>query len=166
MAGDKVTSTLNLIHIYFVLGRVPEENLVYIGIREIDPGEWMNIQSTRVKVFTMRDVDKLGISKVMEITKDHLKTDAGHPVHVSFDVDSFDPSVMACTGTKVPGGLTLREGLFIAETLAKTNLVGMDVVEFNPQLGSEEEQRRALQTINTLIATILTGNRTKIPFNC
>ena len=42
------------------------------------------------------------------------------PIHMSFDVDSMDPSLIPSTGTRAPGGLSLREGLYIAEELAST----------------------------------------------
>lgn len=42
------------------------------------------------------------------------------PIHLSFDVDSLDPSLAPSTGTPVLGGLSLREGLYIAEEVANT----------------------------------------------
>ena len=43
------------------------------------------------------------------------------PIHLSYDVDSLDPSCALSTGTPVVGGLTLREGFFIAEEIAATS---------------------------------------------
>lgn len=55
------------------------------------------------------------------------------PIHLSFDVDAIDPSYVVGTGTPVRGGLTLREGDFIAECVAETGqCVAVDLVEINP----------------------------------
>jgi arginase len=60
------------------------------------------------------------------------------PIHLSFDVDALDPMWAPSTGTPVRGGLTLREGDYIAESVAETgSLVAMDLVEVNPSLQAE-----------------------------
>lgn len=57
------------------------------------------------------------------------------PIHLSFDVDAIDPMWAPSTGTPVRGGLTLREGDFIAECVAETgSLIALDLVEVNPSL--------------------------------
>ncbi|VDH90705.1 arginase [Mytilus galloprovincialis] len=62
------------------------------------------------------------------------------PIHLSFDVDSLDPSLAPSTGTPVLGGLSLREGLYIAEEVANTGRLSViDVAEVNPSLGSEQD---------------------------
>ena len=65
------------------------------------------------------------------------------PIHLSFDVDALDPSVCPSTGTPVRGGLTLREGDFIAECVHQTgSLVAVDLVEINPQIEDSTETVR------------------------
>ena len=68
-----------------------------------------------------------GIGRVMEMALGHIGTDT--PIHLSFDVDALDPQWAPSTGTPVRGGLTLREGDFIAESVHGTgSLVAMDLV--------------------------------------
>lgn len=63
----------------------------------------------------------------------HIGTDT--PIHLSFDVDALDPVFAPSTGTPVRGGLTLREGDFIAESVHETGqMVAFDLVEVNPEL--------------------------------
>lgn len=63
------------------------------------------------------------------------------PIHLSFDVDALDPQWAPSTGTPVRGGLTLREGDYICESVHQTgNLVAMDLVEVNPRLAEKEMQ--------------------------
>lgn len=47
-------------------------------------------------------------------------TRANKPIHLSYDIDAIDPSVTPATGTPVVGGLTYREGVYIAEHLCQT----------------------------------------------
>ncbi len=54
-------------------------------------------------------------------------------IHVSFDLDSLDPLYAQGTGTRVPGGLTYREGNLALEMIALTEkLVSAEFVEVNP----------------------------------
>ncbi|EGE01499.1 arginase [Trichophyton equinum CBS 127.97] len=76
-----------------------------------------------------------GIGRVVEMALAHIGNDT--PIHLSFDVDALDPQWAPSTGTPVRGGLTLREGDFIAECIHATgNLIAMDLVEVNPSLAS------------------------------
>jgi agmatinase len=57
-------------------------------------------------------------------------------VYLTFDVDFFDPSVMAATGTPVPGGGSWYPTLAcLQELFARKTVVAMDVVELAPQPG-------------------------------
>ena len=63
----------------------------------------------------------------MELALGHIGNDT--PIHLSFDVDALDPQWAPSTGTPVRGGLTLREGDYIAECVHETgSLVAMDLV--------------------------------------
>lgn len=115
-------------------------DLVYIGLRDVDPGEYHILKNLGIQYFTMRDIDRLGIQRVMEVTLDHLLSRKQRPVHLSFDIDAFDPSLAPATGTPVNGGLTYREGIYITEEIHNTGLLSaMDLVEVNPVLGANPE---------------------------
>ncbi|XP_051928352.1 arginase-1 [Hippocampus zosterae] len=124
---------------------VSAKHLVYIGLRDLDPEEHFLLNLVGAKAFSMTQVDALGIGRVMEETCDLLcKGGARRPIHLSYDVDALDPAVTPATGTPVMGGLTYREGVYIAEHLANTGLLSaVDVVEVNPAVGvSEQDVRR------------------------
>jgi len=90
----------------------------------------------------MTEVDKYGIGKVMEMALDHVNPKRDKPIHMSYDVDGIDPLVVPSTGTTVKGGLTYREGRHICEVVAETGrLVGIDIVEVNPAIGTEKDVR-------------------------
>jgi arginase len=111
--------------------------LVYVGLRDVEKPERKLIASLGIRAFTMTDIDRLGIGKVMEMALDTLLGGKGgeHPLHVSFDVDAVDPTIIPGTGTAVQGGLNYREAHYLCEACAETGLLGsMDVVEVNPLL--------------------------------
>lgn len=105
-------------------------SLVYIGLRDIDSGERKILKEHNIKAFSMHEVDKWGIGKVVDMALDHVNGAAGkrqRPIHLSLDVDGLDPSVTPSTGTPVRGGLTFREGHYICEALYETGcLAAMD----------------------------------------
>lgn len=116
--------------------------LVYIGLRDVDRGEKQILRENGIRAFSMHDIDRHGIGRVMEMALAHIGSDT--PIHLSFDVDALDPQWAPSTGTPVRGGLTLREGDYIAECVHETGqLVAMDLVEVNPSL----EERGASETI-------------------
>ena len=62
-------------------------------------------------------------------------SEEGRKIHISFDIDVLDPAFTVATGTPVPGGLTMREGIMIVRRLcAESNVVGFDLVELHPSL--------------------------------
>ncbi|XP_043860208.1 arginase-1 [Dromiciops gliroides] len=130
------------------------KDIVYIGLRDVDPGEHLIIKELGIKFFSMTEVDKLGIGKVMEETLNYLIGRKKRPIHLSYDVDGLDPTLTPATGTPVPGGLTYREGLYITEEVYKTGLLsGVDIMEVNPSLGKTPEEVH--RTVNTAVALTL-----------
>lgn len=119
--------------------RLKRENLVYIGLRDVDEGERRFIKELGITFFDADTVKELGISKVLEETINQLCPRGDEDVHLSFDVDGLDPEFVPATGTPVNGGLHLMDGQRIINTLArKSNLISFDLVEVNPLLGQNE----------------------------
>lgn len=110
------------------------ENLVYIGSRDLDEGERKAMKEQGIKVFTMYEIDDMGIKKVMEEAI-KIAGEGTDGIHVSFDLDALDPEVAPGTGTKVPGGMGYRETHHALEMIAMSNkLVSVEFVEVNPLL--------------------------------
>ena len=114
--------------------KVAPENVALVGIRSVDEGERTNLRRLGVHVYTMADIDRDGIHVVMEkaIANVTHETDL---VHVSFDLDSVDPSLAPGVGTPVKGGLDYREAHLVMESLALAGVVSsLEMVEVNPIL--------------------------------
>jgi len=122
---------------------VSTNKIVYIGLRDVDTGEKAILKQHNLKAFSMTEVDRYGIGKVMEMALDHIDPQRRTPIHLSFDVDSLDPTVAPSTGTRVMGGLSFREGKYICQSVAETGcLVSMDITEVNPSIGSKEDGKK------------------------
>ncbi|KAG8706141.1 Arginase, catabolizes arginine to ornithine and urea [Ceratobasidium sp. 394] len=106
----------------------------------------------------MHEVDRYGIGRVVEMALQHVNPDGTRPIHLSFDVDALDPSVAPSTGTPVRGGLTFREGHYICEAIAETGLlVGLDIMEVNPSLGSSDADVNATVAVGCSLARSALG---------
>lgn len=109
------------------------DQIVMVGIRDLDAEERVKLRDSGIKVMTMRDIDENGLATVMRAALRVLgNVDA---IHVSFDMDSLDPDAAPGVGTPVSGGLTIREAHLLMEMLADDGRVcSLDLVEVNPIL--------------------------------
>lgn len=129
------------------------QDIVYIGLRDIDPYEKDVLKRLRIKAFSMYDVDKIGIGGVMQQCVEYFK---GKDLHLSFDIDAIDPFFAPHTGTAVRGGLTFREANFICESLAATGrLRSMELVEVNPAIHTNIPVNTTIEMALTLIGSSL-----------
>ena len=112
--------------------KVKPENVAIIGIRALDEAEKEIVRRSGVHAYTMADIDRRGISSVLDAAlSDVLTGTAG--VHVSLDADGLDPEIAPGVGTPVRGGLSYRESHLAMEMVAESGkLVGFDLVEVNP----------------------------------
>ena len=126
--------------------------VVYIGVRDLDPGEKQILRDLNIKAYSMREVELYGIARVVQMALDDVNPERTRPIHLSFDIDGLDPREAPSTGTPVRGGLSFREGRFICEELNRTGLlVSMDLMEVNPAQGTSEEVAFTVSTAQSLI---------------
>ena len=123
-------------------GRAPKydaANTVLIGVRNLDEREKEQVKASRVRVFTMKDIDRLGIATVMEQALAYASAGTTG-IHVSFDLDVCDPSIAPGVGTPVKGGLDYREAHMVMEMVADSGLMtSLDLVEVNPVLDIQNQ---------------------------
>jgi arginase len=107
-----------------------------LGLRQADAGERKLLREAGVRVFTMSEIDRIGVERAIREALDHV-SGTGF-VHVSLDMDALDPEVAPGVGTPVRGGLTYREAHLALELVAESGLAGsLEVVEVNPILDRE-----------------------------
>ncbi|HZU13579.1 MAG TPA: arginase [Chloroflexota bacterium] len=119
--------------------KVNPRNIALVGTREVDPGERELLLANGVNVFTMHDVDRLGLPSVMDMAIERIMPGV-EGIHLSLDMDVVDPMQAPGVGTPVLGGFNFREAHLAMEILSSTGrLVSMDVVEVNPVLDTHNE---------------------------
>jgi len=130
--------------------KVQPENVVLIGVRDLDDQEKVLLKNSGCTVFTMREVDEIGIRAVLSQTL--KKLDHLDGIHISLDLDVMDPLDAPGVGTPSQGGLTYREGQLIMEILADTEkLHSIDIMEINPIL---DIQNRTAQMAANLVSSL------------
>jgi arginase len=137
--------------------RISPDQIVYVGLRDVDKSEREWIRELGIKAYTMYDIDHYGIGGVMDKAFEHLlKDNPDRPLHLSYDIDSVDPVLAPATGTTVRGGLTFREAHFVAEYVAQSgNLASAEIVELNPTLsdvdGADDTIELGVQIITSFM---------------
>jgi arginase len=112
------------------------DDLVYIGVRNLDPGERALLRQSPAQVYTMASIDRLSMAGVAAEAIDRLTERGVDAVHLSFDLDALDPSVITGIGSPEPGGLTYREADQLLTLLRNSDLplVSADFAELDPTL--------------------------------
>jgi arginase len=120
----------------WVLPAIAPGRLALVGVRSLDKGERDLLKQLDAKIFTMSDVDRLGVESCMRQAIAH--TAGAAFLHVSLDMDVVDPDHAPGVGTPVRGGLSYREAHLAMEIVAESGLAdSFDVVEVNPVLDRE-----------------------------
>jgi arginase len=120
--------------------KIDPQNIALVAARDLDPGERDLMRAAGIQVFSMDQIDRLGIFEVMQrairvAQGGHRGAPETDGIYVSFDIDAVDPTFAPGVGTPCGGGLTYREAHLAVELLAETRrIVGMDMVEVNPIL--------------------------------
>jgi len=130
---------------------VDAEKAVLIGIRDVDPGERILAKECGIQVYSMRELDILGMDRVMKEAL-AIVTHGTAGFHLSFDMDGLDPYEAPGVGTPVTGGVTQREAHLLLEHAAESGkLLGLEFTEINPIL---DERNR---TAEMAVALVLSG---------
>ncbi len=116
--------------------KISYRDLVYIGLRDVEPEESFLLKKHKVKVFSTNEVRKNGVEKIARDALSHLSN--CNLIYVSFDVDSMDSSISKGTGTPVRNGITEKEaGSLIVRLLQNEKVCCFEICEVNPTLDKE-----------------------------
>jgi arginase len=152
-----LTSPTGNVHgmpVHFALEQhaVDPARMAFIGLRDVDDGEKRTIRELGVKAFTMADVDRLGMSRVVDEAL-AIVADGENSVHVSFDMDGVDPQEAPGVGTPVRGGITYREAHLLMEGVAASGTLGsLEITEINPIL--DRENQTAILAVELILSAL------------
>ena len=141
LTGIENESKLN-----FVRKRINPNNIMYVGIRDVDPFEKKVISDYQMKVVTIEEIHENPSAAWGKISN----FIGNCPVHFSFDVDVLDPSVIPSTGTSVDNGLYLEPCKKIVDNMIRQNLISVDITELNLTIGHVEDRAKSLIHFSTL----------------
>lgn len=126
----------------------PLENIIYVGIRDLDPYETEIIEKHNIMVI-QEDSSNIEMDAFYKKIR-HKFT------HVSFDVDALDPQYISCTGTPVDGGLSpsfVRNLMY--EINMRSTLTRLDVVEFNPHINPNDINKCTHTIVDTIFKPLI-----------
>ena len=130
--------------------KIEPQNVVLVGVRDLDAHEKKFIKKLGVKAFTMREIDERGMREVMSDALKYAMDDTDG-IAVSLDMDFVDPSDAPGVGTPVRGGVTYREAHLAMEMIADSEaMTSMEIVEINPVI--DEHNRTALLAVELALS--------------
>ncbi|MBQ0137973.1 MAG: arginase [Kurthia sp.] len=137
--------------------KIKPENLVIIGARSVDEGERKLIKEKGIKVYSMHEIDRLGMTEVMNEALLYLRDRQIDGLHLSLDLDGLDPMYTPGVGTPVPGGITYRESHLAMEMLQESKLLtSAEFVEVNPVLDTKNSTANvAVELMGSLLGETL-----------
>jgi arginase len=131
---------------------VAPERMVFIGLRDVDEGEKRAIRELGVRAFTMSDIDRIGMARVIDEAL-AIACDGPASLHVSFDMDGIDPAEAPGVGTPVRGGISYREAHFLMEAVASSGALGsLEITEINPIL--DRQNQTAILAVELILSAL------------
>ena len=98
--------------------------LVQVGIRNATQHQREQAKRFGVEVIEMPGLPAYG------------KLKAAGPIYISFDIDVLDPAFASGVSHREPGGMSVREAISHLHAI-EGDIVGADVVEYNPMCDSD-----------------------------
>lgn len=130
--------------------KIKAENIVYLGLRSVDPGEKQLISKLNIKAYYFDEIERIGLDEVLDQVLNrlsHLKN-----IHISFDFDSMNPEIFRAVSTPVAKGFNKKDIFTIFKALSNTNKIkAIDLVEYNK---SRDRNRESLDFALKLIKFI------------
>jgi arginase len=136
----------------FIKNKLKLENLLYIGGRC-----WDIFERDLIHKHNIKHIDPDELNNDFDNAMNKILTFAGtSPIHLSFDVDCMDKSLVPSTGTAVYGGIKMDIGKEVLKQIKNhTNVVNVDITELNMDLGTNKETQKSLKNTNELFAPFL-----------
>jgi arginase len=140
-------------HTFPDIPRLLPSQLIYVGLRSVDPAEMEFVKQHHIRHITAREFNNNPRKAIDYI----LKFTQKRPLHISFDVDSLDPAYMPSTGTPVSNGLMIGYLLELLRDLHQgygCMNVYADIMEYNPEIGTHQEKEVSIETMRKCIGIL------------
>jgi agmatinase len=126
------------------------EKIFEVGPRALSPEELTFAKENRIQFLTTREVEHLGIERVVDKVKHWFSQ--FESLYVTVDLDILDPAYAPGVGNPVPEGLSPTKLLDLLQGICGPKVVGFDVVELSPIYDSGITALQAANIIYNVLA--------------
>ncbi|HSR69415.1 MAG TPA: arginase [Acidobacteriota bacterium] len=129
-----------LLELYEKQNFVSPQNVVCLGVRDIDREEREWLHRDKVCCISSRQLEFHGVTECVHRAVKHMLAQGIEELHISFDIDCLEAVLVPGTGTRVPGGMSFREADLVLKLLRDwlpqvgIRVCSFDLVEVNPTL--------------------------------
>ena len=110
--------------------KIRAENIIYFGLRDVEPQEKELIKNLHIKAYYFDEIKENGF----EASFEKALKDISHcnNLHIQLDLDSMSPEQYPAVSVPVKDGFTRNEIMHILNKIRKNeNIVAIDIVEYN-----------------------------------
>lgn len=143
-----------LVEMAGVAPKIAPDAICQIGVRSYEDGEEALLKKLGVRVYLMDEVKQRGFQTCFEeaLAKVQKNSDV---FGISIDLDGFDPKDAPAVDVPEPDGLLAKDVLPVLQKLrGQKNLIGLEVVEFNPHKDIDQKTERLVcDIVDAIIGT-------------
>lgn len=124
---------------------IDQKKIIYFGLdHSLDLS---TVHDHKILHLTNKKIKTTDLNSIVDVVRNLIKE---NPIYVVLDVKIFDKSIMPSVSNPNENGLSLE---VVEKFLAglKKNICGMDIVEFNPTIGSSKDVNLSKETIKLLL---------------
>lgn len=120
---------------------IKPQNIFWIGARDLDEGERQLVSQFNLNVYSTEYIHVHGMQRVMNEVVQKMQKQGVEHVHLSFDIDAMDPTIVAATGCLVSNGLNNTDFDIFVQSIAslQQHIIALDFVEYNPLLDDSQQ---------------------------
>lgn len=111
---------------------IDTDQIVLIGLRNIDPEEKKFLDKNKINYFTLHEICQEGVQDICDSVMEFMNK--FKQMYISVDIDAVDPAFAPGVAYPEVGGLTSREMLyFLRRLMMMKNFSGGDIIEVIPE---------------------------------
>lgn len=114
------------------------DNIVYFGLRDVEPQEKEIINKLNIKSYYYNEIQERGIEICFKEALEYLNK--CNSLHIQFDFDSMDPTIFPAVSVPVQSGFNQKEVIYMFDNiLSNDKVIAIDLVEYNKSFDKNEE---------------------------
>jgi arginase len=141
---------------------VKPENVFYLGLRDVDPGEWDVMDRLGIGHYSVNELRAMGVARGFAAALEKVSRGTDYIV-ISLDLDAFDPAAAPSVGSPAGDGFTAEEIMQpLAQLVRDARPAMMEIAEYNPAMGGGDKTYALIKEIlNVMLAPLAAGESRK-----